>query len=234
VRRVLFHAKAIYLTWCAYYANNALQAFGQSTSRTGEEALSFVGDVMRTILSVLTAVLLAWMAVELTEVTVFDDPEDLGKMDPVTSVLSLRKDRTRWFRFVTGGIGFVLITLVLHVLLRMYAVQWVRDSEMQMYLTLDGIVSVVSGIAVAMVTMGLGSRRLNPGPLTLSMLMLYAVIQPVAVVFGQYLSVGVAATTLALVLKSLLWLVLVWALSSGRMWEYAVEFRGKVERTTHE
>lgn len=229
VRRVLFHAKAIYLTWAVYYANTALGAFSQASTSTEEAALDFVGGVVLTIMSTITAVLLAWLALELSEVTVFDDPADLSRSTPVESTLAMRKDRARWFRFVTGGVGIVLISLAVHILLRVFAIDWVRSSERQMHMALDVIVSLASGVATAAVAMSFYTKRLNPGLMTLMLLMLYAVIQTAAIAFVNYTSVAVVATTLAMILKTVLWAVLVWAFSSGRMWEYAVEFREKAE-----
>jgi hypothetical protein len=71
----------------------------------------------------------------------------------------------------------------------------------------------------------LGSKIIDPGSLTLGLLYFYAVIQPTAATFHASPTAHLFATTVALPLKVLLWLVFVWAFTTGVLSEYVHEIR---------
>ena len=73
------------------------------------------------------------------------------------------------------------------------------------------------------------SKYLDPGPAVIGVLYLYAVIQPAAAAFDQPV-VQFIATTVALPLKTLFWLVCVWAFTTGIMAEYVQELRLLIEQ----
>jgi hypothetical protein len=81
------------------------------------------------------------------------------------------------------------------------------------------IVACLSGVTLALVVGRLGSMYINPGTSTLFLLYLYVVIQPFAALFDRPI-VSFIVTSLALPLKILLWLVFVWAFTTGKLWEY--------------
>lgn len=87
----------------------------------------------------------------------------------------------------------------------------------------------LTGVALALVIgrLGLleswtfkGAQRIGPGALAMGFLYFYAVIQPVAASFAENPRIQVLATTAALPLKVLLWLVGIWALNTGILAEY--------------
>jgi hypothetical protein len=83
----------------------------------------------------------------------------------------------------------------------------------------------LNGVALALVIGRLGSKFIDPGSVTLGLLYFYAVIQPTAATFPSMAMGHLLATTLALPLKILLWLVVVWAFTTGILSEYVLSVR---------
>jgi hypothetical protein len=94
----------------------------------------------------------------------------------------------------------------------------------------DLVVASLSGIGLCFVVGRFADKLLNPGALTLVFLYLYAVIQLGAAVIAKEPIVHLVITTIALPLKILLWLVCVWAFTTGILGEYVYEMRIIIER----
>ncbi|HEY6347787.1 MAG TPA: hypothetical protein VI636_00105, partial [Candidatus Angelobacter sp.] len=95
---------------------------------------------------------------------------------------------------------------------------------------LDVIAACLTAISLALVVGRLGHQRIDPGALVLGFLYFYAVIQPVAVSFAEKPVLQVLATTVALPLKVLLWLVCVWAFTTGVLAEYVHTLRPLLQK----
>lgn len=91
------------------------------------------------------------------------------------------------------------------------------------------IVACLSGVTLALVVGRLGSMYIYPGTATLFLLYLYVVIQPFAALFERPI-VSFIVTSFALPLKILLWLVFVWAFTTGKLWEYVQGVREFLQR----
>lgn len=91
------------------------------------------------------------------------------------------------------------------------------------------IVACLSGVTLALVVGRLGSMYINPGTATLFLLYLYVVIQPFAALFERPI-VSFIVTSAAVPLKILLWLVFVWAFTTGKLWEYVQGVRQFLQR----
>jgi hypothetical protein len=89
---------------------------------------------------------------------------------------------------------------------------------------LSGMTGFLGGIGQCLLVGRIGSKMLDPGSLVLGVLYFYACIQPVSIFFGDE-TVAYIATTMALPLKALLYFVLVWAFTSGRLFEYVQQIR---------
>lgn len=94
----------------------------------------------------------------------------------------------------------------------------------------DMISSCLNGVAIALVVGRLGRRILDLGSITLGLLYFYAVIQPTAPTFHNNPIAHVLATAVALPLKVLLWLVFVWAYTTGILAQYVHELRDFLTR----
>lgn len=170
------------------------------------------------VLEILTASLLFFLYVELSYLTVtarLHSPTDAVTLTHVAVSRNAQRDK-----ILFGGLALLL--LLLSILSYQY-----YSASTQFIVRL--IVACLSGVTLALVIGRLGSIYINPGASVLSLLYLYAVIQPFAAFF-ENAKFEFVVTTLALPLKVLLWLVFVWAFTTGKLWEYVQEIREFLER----
>lgn len=204
--RVLF----LYIFLGLYYTVDAFFTFQGNFS-----SLKHWGGVFETF----TAILIFFLYVELSELTVAQKEDSASGTSPIVKV-NISSDAYR-HRIIFVGLAAPLI--MLNILSSYYS------SPAVLQVTVRTIVACLSGITLALVVGRLGSIYINPGTTTLSLLYMYAVLQPFAGLF-QYETVHFIVTGLALPLKVLLWLVFVWAFTSGKLWEYVREIRDFLER----
>jgi hypothetical protein len=185
---------------------------------------TFLGDhfslsVWGAVFEVFTATIIFLLYVELSELTVTQKGDSAFELKQITKV-KLSSDAYR-HRIIFSGFAATLI--ILSILSSYYS------SPEAVKVIVRTIVACLSGVTLALVVGRLGSIYINPGATTLFLLYLYAVIQPFAGLFDKPI-VHFIVTSIALPLKVLLWLVFVWAFTSGKLWEYVQEIRDYLER----
>jgi hypothetical protein len=199
--------------WVIYYVAMAV------TLWIGNDALY---SATTGTISTLNALWIFWVYLEIARITL-DDPAALKSGSSAETLQRYLAD-TRRHRTLSATIA---CSLVVVLWLARYGPSrgsvW-EPIEAAKYAHL--IVGILGGIAFALVTGCFTSGRLDPGPIVLSLLYLYAVIQPFAAEFEKNIPVRAFCTSLALPLKILFWLVVVWAFTTGELWEYAKEGRG--------
>jgi hypothetical protein len=165
------------------------------------------------IIEILTSTVLFFLYIELSDLTVVKRIRTPAGDGTVTEI-AFSSDAQR-HRIVF--LGLVLLLLLLSVLAYRYP-----SPPTQFVLRL--VVASLSGVTLALVIGRLGSIYINPGAGALSLLYGYAIIQPFAAFFDD-VRFDFVITSLALPLKVLLWLVFVWAFTTGKLWEYVREVR---------
>ena len=174
---------------------------------------SFIGlepgkSVISLIIEIITATFIFFLYVVLSELTIKFNGGLVGQSDILRH------------QIVFTGVSILLITI--GSLSRYYNAQ-------NTFFVIRIIVGFISGVTLALVAGRLGSMYLNPGAITLSLIYLYAMIQPFAAYFHE-LPIHFLVTSIALSLKILLWLIFVWAFTTGRLWEYVREVRSYLEK----
>lgn len=201
--RIRLNLVAVFILWTMYYLLSSIALF------SGQEAPP--SDwVIKISLSALTALVIFWLYLELSKLTVRS-----------TSAPAPPDDEASVHRLVSAGIFFAMIGLAWFAHER----DWVVIVRL-----VDLLVACLSGIALCLVVGRLGNEYIDPGPAALSLLYLYGVIQPAAALFRDDALVYLIATTLALPLKVLFWLICVWAFTTGVLAEYVYEVRAILEK----
>ncbi len=163
---------------------------------------------------ILTATLIFFLYVELSDITV-----ETGKTGKNLDINENPQSHAQRDRIIF--VWFAIALFVLNILSYFFPQEFVQGF-------VKIIVACLSGVTLSMVIGRLGSLYINPGTATLFFLYLYAVIQPFAAFFPSPTFLFIA-TSIALPLKILLWLVFVWAFTSGKLWEYIQEIRQILE-----
>jgi hypothetical protein len=176
------------------------------------------------IFELITATTIFFLYIELSELTV-KEKEGVPSQNKLIARVNLPGDAYR-HRIVFLGLAAILI--ILSILSFIYSPQSPDLPSSPLQTIIRIIVANLSGVTLALVVGRLGSIYINPGTLTLFFLYLYAVIQPFAGWFHEP-AVYFIVTSLALPLKVLLWLVFVWAFTSGKLWEYVRAVRDYLE-----
>lgn len=210
--RIHLYVVATFLAWSLYYLVTGLSLRKQSPSG----AVELLNRAVFVSLNTLPSLLLFWLYIELAEFTV--DAPNPGKT---------RRRRVIFIEATSNAIAAFHRILSLGVFLLIIVPVWYTygSSQVGTLKILEIISSCLNGVALALVVGRLGSKYIDPGSLTLGLLYLYAVIQPTAVAFPSEVTAHLVATTLALPLKILLWLVLVWAFTTGILSEYVHSIR---------
>lgn len=227
--RIQLLVTATFLAWTLYYLITGLSL--KLDPSPFDHAISVT-------LNMVPSVLLFWLYLELAEIT-FDEPNadqterkiDEGETaepptdgDTVHTSSATSTAHLAFHRVISLGV-FALTTVPV----------WVasgRESANAEFIrnAFDMLSSCLNGVAIALVVGRLGSRILDLGSITLGLLYFYAVIQPTAPTFHNNPIAHVLATTVALPLKVLLWLVFVWAYTSGILAQYVNELRDFLTR----
>ena len=208
-RRIQVMVLFLYIFLGLYYTITAFFYF-----RNDPTPLELWGGVFE----IFTATIIFFLYIELSELTVKEKEGTSSKSKQITRT-DLPSDAYR-HRIIFSG--FAAILIILNIL----SSQYPSSSAVQTIVRI--IVACLSGVTLALVIGRLGSIYINPGTLTLFLLYLYAVIQPFAGFFHEP-AVYFIVTSLALPLKVLLWLVFVWAFTTGKLWEYVQAIRDYLE-----
>jgi len=174
------------------------------------------------VFETLTAILIFFLYVELSQVTVNDRVQLESKTASTSKILR----STDAYRHKISFSVLAMILIILSVLSFLYP-SATAQSDVQVIIRF--IVASLSSVTLALVIGRLGSMYINPGTVTLSLLYFYASIQVFAALFDERLFLFVL-TTLAMPLKILLWLVFIWAFTTRKLWEYLQEVRDIVEK----
>jgi hypothetical protein len=202
--RVQSYLVAIFLSWTVHYV-----IYGCSVMLS-QSKYSFSRVFIMTLSSI-TTVLIYWLYIEMSEITV-DDAEAGAANQRQANILP---QDLQFVRLVSLGVVFGI------VILGWYGCVVEAPGVVEVA---DALLAIASGVALALVVGRLGSKYLNPGPMVIGLLYLYAIMQPAAAAFDNP-AILLIATTIALPLKILLWLVCVWAFTTGVFAEYAYELR---------
>jgi hypothetical protein len=227
--RIQLLVTATFLAWTLYYLITGLSL--KLESSPFDHAISVT-------LNTVPSVLLFWLYLELAEITV--DATNLDRTERKIDegeVAEPQRDENltvgsdvaptthlAFHRVISTGV-FVIITVPVWIASNRKGpnAEFVRDA-------FDMLSSCLNGVAIALVVGRLGSRILDLGSITLGLLYFYAVIQPTAPTFHNNPIAHVIATTVALPLKVLLWLVFVWAYTTGILAQYVRELRDFLTR----
>jgi hypothetical protein len=242
-QRIQMFVVATYLAWSLYYLITGL-SFSQMETVPAE--LPLVDRAFLVTFNTLPSVLLFWLYIELAEFTI-DEPEmSRGERkiktgvvnDPVSGgrvtfrrisslgIFTLTINTGRAIKPISSNAAFLHIFSIGLFALIIAPVWYAFGScNKSIIIVVDGIASCLNGVAIALVVGRLGSKKIDPGSLTLGLLYFYAVIQPTAASFYNLKNVQLLATTIALPLKTLLWLVFVWAFTTGILSEYVHDIR---------
>ncbi|HKU73029.1 MAG TPA: hypothetical protein VJR02_03880 [Pyrinomonadaceae bacterium] len=203
-RRITHLLNIVFCLWAAYYAITGLALLSTS---------SLVDRPFLITLSGLTSLFIFWLYLEIGEITIESKGHDVARFDAST--------------YQTAAVG---------VFLFLVAVAWYAYAKtfLKVLDAVDLVVATLSGIGLCFVVGRFADKLLNPGAVTLFFLYLYAVIQLGAAVMSKDPVVHLGVTTLALPLKILLWLVCVWAFTTGILSEYVYELRLLIERVDAE
>jgi hypothetical protein len=205
--RILILVMAIYYAWSVYYLITGLSLLQPQTR---------IDEATSVSLNTLPSLLLFWLYIELAELTV-DVPvqRKVRRRKPV-STETISSGNAAFHRVFSVAVFALIITPV------WYACGKGKDDTIFAF---NVISSCLNGVALALVVGRLGSKVIDPGSITLGMLYFYAVIQATAPTFPHNVVGHLLATTVALPLKVLLWLVFVWAFTTGIISEYVYDIR---------
>ena len=204
-RRINHLIKTIFGLWGAYYA---ITGFGL----LGEDSL--IDRPFLITLSSLTSLFIFWLYLEMGEITIATPSKGT-------------EHQYAWAYHISGVVVFIfLVTLAWYGYARAAAG---TKSYVKVLDIVDGAVALLSGVGLCFVVGRFADKLLNPGAVTLFFLYLYAVIQLGAAVISKEPLLHLTVTTIALPLKILLWLVCVWAFTTGILAEYVYEMRLLIE-----
>jgi hypothetical protein len=195
----------LFCLWSAYYIITGIKLL----SAYAGHPTDLVDRAFLISLSGLTSLCLFWLYLEMGEITIETSASDSPRLDADV--------------YKTMAIGFYVILVI--VLWYGYV-----TSEERVIDAIDIVVACLSGIGLCFVVGRFADKLLNPGPVTLFLLYFYSVIQLGAAIMQNEPLVHLAVTTMALPLKILLWLVCVWAFTTGILGEYLYELRVLIER----
>jgi hypothetical protein len=216
-KRIQLFVVAAYLAWSLYYLVTGL-ALVLSPSQF-DQAISVT-------LNTVPSILLFWLYLELAEFTV-DAPNltgtkrkpSEGEVMESSTVDDPHTTDAAFHRVISLGVFALTIVPIWYAAIR-------NDENAAFIINIfDVISSCLNGVALALVVGRLGSKIIDPGSITLGLLYFYAVIQPTAATFHVSPAAQLIATTVALPLKVLLWLVFIWAFTTGILSEYVREMR---------
>lgn len=212
--RIQLFVMASYMAWSVYYLVTGLTL--------PELPKVPYGDLLNRAFSVnvniIPSLLLYWLFLELAKITVVG-PARIGaqKDESAKEEEILRDNRSAIFH---RAISLGVVALI--IIPAWYAFAQKDDMLMQLA---EVASACLNGVSLALVVGRLGNRVVDPGSITLGLLYFYAVIQTTAAIFYARPGVHLFATTIALPLKVLLWLVIVWAFTTGILSEYVHEIR---------
>jgi hypothetical protein len=204
-RRIHNLVMAVYFAWSIYYLVTGISL---------REPQTLFDRAVSVTLNTLPSLMLFWLYIELAEFTIDEPiPTRAPKRKPIDNTPSVD---AAFYRMVSLGVFALVIVPV------WYAFGKNKGGTIAVF---DIASSCLNGVALALVVGRLGSKLIDPGSITLGLLYFYAVIQTTAATFSNDAIGQVLATTIALPLKVLLWLVIVWALTTGIISEYVHDLR---------
>ncbi len=203
----------VFGAWFLYYATVGLGQLILRGAAASDEHYFF-----STAFDVWNSVALFWLYIELSNITV--RPEQSGSEGDEAHRSFLNARAHRWLA-VLIGIGTTLAAFMLSFPGGALA------SIGFWRMTLSFVCSSFAGVSFALVVGCMSRRLLSPGPIFLATLYFYSMLQLTGVSFADqnHPWMEVAATSLALPLKVLFWLVFMWSFQSGRMEQYVRETR---------
>jgi hypothetical protein len=216
--RIRLYLVVLFFFWALYYL--ATGAVLLLHKQTGLPARAFL-----ITLSTTTSLILYWLYLEMSELTQEEAIQETGvstSSTPTSSDFAPHPPTRELTSYKAISVG-------IFVLASGFCWLGAAISEPKVVDAVDLGVALFSGVGLCLVVGRLGSKLLDPGPVTLSLLYLYAVIQLGAAYFSTDDVASVMVTTLALPLKLLFWLVCVWAFTSGVLGEYVYELRLLIE-----
>jgi len=246
-KRIQIFVVATYLAWSLYYVITGLSLYYLKPGTSGALELTLFDRAFLVTFNTLPSILLFWLYIELAEFTV-DEPYP-SRVERKTKTRKVKDPvpggRATFHRVFTlrifgltidigkatkpipnSNAAFAWVVSIGVFALTIVPLWYAAGSENESIIKfLDGFASCLNGVAIALVVGRLGSKNIDPGALTLGLLYFYAVIQPTAASFYNDRNVQLLATTIALPLKALLWLVFVWAFTTGILAEYVHDIR---------
>lgn len=241
-RRIQLFVVAAYLAWSVYYLITALSFAQQARQQAQEhdqrqqaqqqqdqqqqaqqqqaqqEAQLLLDRTIAVNLNIIPSLLLFWLYLELAELTVEAPSLDGARKgeDIKAAERLIDSSDAPFHRVISLGV-FALIVASGWYGYAMKDPTIINISE--------AASSCLNGVALALVIGRLGSKVVDPGSITLGLLYFYAVIQPTAAAFHHNPGAHLFATTVALPLKILLWLVIIWIFTTGILSEYVHDIR---------
>jgi hypothetical protein len=199
--------------WFLYYF-----AVGVAQALHTGKAVASERYFFATTFDVWNSVALFWLYIELSNITVQPELEVSEGDEAHRSFLNARAHR--WLSLLIG----VAMTLGAFML-AFPGAQLVSIDFWHMFLSF--MCSSLAGVSFALVVGCMSRRLLSPGPVFLALLYFYSMLQLTGVSFTDehHPWMEVAATSLALPLKVLFWLVFMWSFQTGRMQRYVRETR---------
>jgi len=204
-RRIQLFLVATYFQWALYYVITGLSLLHQYDL----QYLLFDRVISLTV-NTLQGLLLFWLYLELAELTI-DEPPKLAEVSRLTANPKHDSGEASFHRVLSIGVFSLIVGPAWYAY---------GTKSADLITIVDIASSCLNGVSLALVVGRLGSKNIDPGPVPLGLLYFYAVIQPMAAAFPENPAVHLLATTVALPLKVLLWLVCVWAFTTGILAEY--------------
>ncbi|MDQ1593270.1 MAG: hypothetical protein QOG71_3897 [Pyrinomonadaceae bacterium] len=213
-RRIKQLVVATFICWSLYYLITGLSLIQNPVPNVS----SLFDRAILATFNTLPSLMLFWLYIELAKFTV--DKPDLGrfkgKLDADEAADLSSSDATEFTRLISSGI-FILITAPMWA-----ALGW---EDGRIISAFEVITSCLNGVCIALVVGRLDSKIIDLGSIPIGLLYFYAVIQPTAATFHDKTIAHLIATTVALPLKVLFWLVFVWAFTTGAISEYVHTIR---------
>lgn len=206
-RRIQILVMAIFYAWALYYLITGLSLQNPRT---------LFDDAISISLNTLPSLLLFWLYIELAEFTVDVPDREKRKRKKFTSVEIKSSNYAAFDRLLSIAVFALIVVPV------WYAYGKGKEGTIFVF---NVISSCLNGVALALVVGRLSSKYINPGSITLGLLYFYAVIQTTAPTFSVNVVGHLLATTVALPLKVLFWLVVIWAFTTGIISEYVYDIR---------